>query len=155
MGLVRSHVLVSSGGAVRLVLDASESHGTGTGRFVLFTAGAGIHHVALFTANLRRSAVALDARGALLLPMTDTYYDDFATRWNLNDAAIKMLQEHGLMYDSDGADEFWHLYTDAFQERFFFEVVQRRGGYAGFGAANAPVRAAAQARQHRADAGFL
>jgi len=51
--------------------------------------------------------------------------------------------------------EFWHLCTDAFHERFFFGVVQRGGGYAGFGAANAPVRAAAQARQHPADAAFL
>lgn len=35
-----------------------------------------------------------------------------------------------------------------FHDRFFFEAVQRSAGYAGFGAANAPVRAAAQARQH-------
>ena len=154
-GLVRSRALVSPGGAVRLVLNASENDGTATGRFVMSTAGAGVHHVALSTANLRRSAVALEASGALLLPMTDNYYDDLAARWNLDDAAMKEVQGHGLMYDSDGAGEFWHLYTDAFHERFFFEVVQRRGGYAGFGAANAPVRAAAQARQHPADAAFL
>ena len=30
--------------------------------------------------------------------------------------------------------------------RLFFEVVQRRGGYDGYGAANAPVRMAAQRR---------
>ena len=39
-------------------------------------------------------------------------------------------------------------YTDEFWERFFFEVMQRTDGYAGFGAANTPVRVAAQARQH-------
>ena len=66
----------------------------------------------------------------------------------LDDAALVALQRHELLYDRDGAGEFWHLYTDAFHDRFFFEAVQRRGGYDGFGAANAPVRAAAQARQH-------
>ena len=30
--------------------------------------------------------------------------------------------------------------------RFFFEIVERRGGYSGFGAPNAPVRTAAQRR---------
>jgi 4-hydroxyphenylpyruvate dioxygenase len=55
-----------------------------------------------------------------------------------------------LLYDRDGPGEFWHLYTGAFHDRFFFEALQRRSGYAGFGAANAPVRAAAQARQYSA-----
>ena len=32
-----------------------------------------------------------------------------------------------------------------FEDRFFFEIVQRRG-YTGFGAANAPIRLAAQTR---------
>ena len=59
------------------------------------------------------------------------------------------------MHDGPGTTpepnkSLWHLYTDAFWDRFFFEVVQRSGGYAGFGAANTPVRAAAQARQHLA-----
>ena len=34
----------------------------------------------------------------------------------------------------------------AFADRFFFEIVERRG-YKGFGAANAPFRIAAQAQQ--------
>jgi 4-hydroxyphenylpyruvate dioxygenase len=53
------------------------------------------------------------------------------------------------------ADLFWHIHTDAFHDRFFFEAVQRAAGYAGFGAANAPVRAAAQARQHPVAREFL
>jgi 4-hydroxyphenylpyruvate dioxygenase len=40
-----------------------------------------------------------------------------------------------------------HAYTHAFRDRFFLEVVERRGGYAGFGAANAAVRMAAQRHQ--------
>ncbi len=149
-GLVLSRALVSPGGRVRLALNASDSRGTATGRFVSTFAGAGVHHVALSTPDIVRAASALEALGAPVLPMPENYYDDLAARWGLDDAALAELQRHGLLYDDDGAGRFWHLYTDAFHERFFFEVVQRADGYAGFGAANTPVRAAAQARQHPA-----
>jgi 4-hydroxyphenylpyruvate dioxygenase len=56
----------------------------------------------------------------------------------------------GLLYDRDPIGEFRHAYTDSFQDRFFFEIVERRDGYAGFGAANAAVRMAIQARLHPA-----
>ena len=38
------------------------------------------------------------------------------------------------------------MYTEPFEERFFFEIIQRRGGYAGYGAANVAVRLAAMAQ---------
>ncbi len=154
-GLVRSRALVSPGGKVRLALNASESRSTATGRFLSAYAGAGVHHIALSTADIERAAAGLEALGAPSLAMPANYYDDLASRWGLDDATLAALQQHGLLYDSDGQGEFWHLYTDAFHDRFFFEAVQRRGGYAGFGAANAPVRAAAQARQHPTESAFF
>jgi 4-hydroxyphenylpyruvate dioxygenase len=149
-GLVRSRALVSADGAVRLALNASESRATATGRFISAYAGAGVHHVALATDDIARTAAALRHAGAPLLPMPANYYDDLAARWPLEDADLASLQSYGLLYDQDTAGSFRHLYTDAFAERFYFEAVQRDGAYAGFGAANAPVRAAAQARQHPA-----
>ena len=151
-GLVLSRALVSPGGRVRLALNASDSRGTATGRFVSTFHGAGVHHIALSTPDIGRAASALEALGAPVLPMPENYYDDLAARWGLDDAALADLQRYALLYDDDGAGRFWHLYTDEFWERFFFEVVQRTDGYAGFGAANTPVRAAAQARQHPAAA---
>lgn len=149
-GLVLSRALVSPGGRVRLALNASDSRGTATGRFISTFAGAGVHHIALSTPDIGRAAAALEALGAPVLPIPENYYDDLAARWGLDDAMLTDLQRHALLYDDDGAGRFWHLYTAAFCERFFFEVVQRAGDYAGFGAANTPVRAAAQARLHPA-----
>jgi 4-hydroxyphenylpyruvate dioxygenase len=149
-GLVHSRALVSPDGSVRLALNASESRATATGRFLSAYAGAGVHHVALASADIIRTAAVLESEGAPLLPMPENYYDDLAARWALDDSELATLQQHALLYDRDGQGEFRNLYTDAFQDRFFFEAVERRGGYAGFGAANAPVRAAAQARQHPA-----
>ena len=100
-----------------------------------------------FRLDLDRLAGKLHGARALVLNSPNN-----PTGWT---ATLAELQAGGLMYDSDGAGRFWHLYTDAFRERFFFEAVRRDGGYAGFGAANTAVRAAAQARQHPADDLFL
>ena len=50
----------------------------------------------------------------------------------------------GVLYDRVKDGEFFHVYTQTFRDRFFFEIVQRRN-YDLFGAANTPVRLAAQA----------
>jgi 4-hydroxyphenylpyruvate dioxygenase len=50
----------------------------------------------------------------------------------------------GVLYDRDSGGELLHFYTPVVGERLFFEVVQRRGAYDGYGAANAPIRMAAQ-----------
>ncbi|HEX4173744.1 MAG TPA: TIM barrel protein [Acetobacteraceae bacterium] len=145
-GLVHSRALVSPNGKVRIVLNASEGRGTLTGRFVSLYAGAGVHHVALATPDITRTAREFATRHAPLLRMPSNYYDDLAARWALHEDALRQLQDHSLLYDRDDSGEFRHLYTDAFHDRFFFEAVERWSAYSGFGAANASVRTAAQAR---------
>jgi 4-hydroxyphenylpyruvate dioxygenase len=146
-GLVHSQALVNPDGKVRMVLNVSEGRGTLTGRFVSAFAGAGVHHVAVATPDIVRTAQEFGVGHVPLLAMPSNYYDDLSARWALDDATLSELQTHGLLYDRDDGGVFRHLYTDAFHDRFFFEAVQRQGGYAGFGAVNASVRAAAQARQ--------
>jgi 4-hydroxyphenylpyruvate dioxygenase len=41
------------------------------------------------------------------------------------------------------------IYTQTFEDRFFFEIVERRGGYIGFGESNAQTRLTAQTRSAR------
>jgi len=57
------------------------------------------------------------------------------------------VAELNLLYDCDENGEFLHAYTQTFDDRFFFEIVERRDGYQQYGAANAPVRMAAQAQR--------
>jgi 4-hydroxyphenylpyruvate dioxygenase len=64
----------------------------------------------------------------------------------LDDDTLSELQRFGLLFDRDEQGDFSHAYTDTFEDRFFFEIVQRRGGYQQFGAVNAAVRMAMQAR---------
>lgn len=49
-----------------------------------------------------------------------------------------------MLYDRDSRGEFFHFYTALLGPRLFIEVVPRRGGYGGYGAATAPARMAAQ-----------
>ena len=148
-GLIRSRALVDAAGTIRLPLNISESRETATGRFVSAYAGAGVHHIAFGCADIEAAVSGLRARGARMLPVPPAYYDDLAGRLELTPAALTRLQRLGLLYDRDEGGTYHQVYTAAFQDRFFCEVVQR-DGYSGFGAANAGARLAAQA-QRRAD----
>jgi 4-hydroxyphenylpyruvate dioxygenase len=147
MGLIQSRAMVSEGKAVRLPLNISESRETTTGRFLTTFSGAGVQHIAMESPDIRHTLDQLAARGTKLLPIPANYYEDIAARWGLDDERVAMLRAHNLLYDRDDSGEFLHAYTGPFDDRFFFEVVQRIGLYQQYGAANASVRMAAQAKQ--------
>jgi 4-hydroxyphenylpyruvate dioxygenase len=149
-GLVRSRTMVSADRSVRLPLNISESRETATGRFVSTYAGAGVQHIALLTDDIESALQQVRSRGGRVLPVPANYYEDIAARWGLDDTRIEALQRMNVLYDRDEAGEYLHAYTDPFDERFFFELVQRTGGYRGYGAANAGVRLAAQAQRRPA-----
>jgi ankyrin repeat protein len=86
-----------------------------------------------------------DNNGLTPLAIPDNYYNDIDVRFGLDAAMVAELRDHDVLYDRDGDGEYFQIYTPTFADRFFFEIVQRRA-YQGFGAPNAPVRLAAQAR---------
>ncbi|MDO9706965.1 bifunctional sugar phosphate isomerase/epimerase/4-hydroxyphenylpyruvate dioxygenase family protein [Paracraurococcus lichenis] len=147
-GIVRSRTLASPERSLRLPLNVSESRQTGTGRFVSAYAGAGVHHIAFAAPDA--AALVAAAPDAPMLEIPENYYDDLAARFGLPDEELAALQVGHLLYDRDAqGGSFVHAYTHAFQDRFFFEVVERRGGYDQYGAPNAAVRMAAQARRQK------
>ena len=94
---------------------------------------------------LLATAAALRERALPILPIPPNYYDDLDARWELDPALLETMQTSGILYDRDEAGgELFHLYTGMLGHRLFLEVVQRAGGYDGYGETNAPVRAAAQ-----------
>jgi 4-hydroxyphenylpyruvate dioxygenase len=145
-GLVLSRAMVDPTATLRVTFNISEARDTATNRLVSTYFGAGVHHIA-FTADDAGAAVErLRKAAAPMLAIPSIYYRDLAGRLGLDDAQVAELERLGLLFDNDAGGEFRQAYTASFQERFFFEVVERRGAYSGFGAANAPVRMAAQAR---------
>ena len=81
--------------------------------------------------------------------MTANYYADLASRFDLNTEALVDLQSFHILYDEDGDGGFYQLYSQPFAGGIFIEITQRRDGYAGYGAPNAPFRIAAQKRLFR------
>ncbi|GAA3002200.1 sugar phosphate isomerase/epimerase and 4-hydroxyphenylpyruvate domain-containing protein [Streptosporangium longisporum] len=97
-------------------------------------------HIALACDDLLATARRLRAEHPeLLLPIPGNYYDDLEARHDVDPC----LRELGVLYDRDADGEFLHLYTVTLG-RVFFEIVQRIGGYRGYGAVNAPIRLAVQ-----------
>lgn len=101
-------------------------------------------HIAFATTDALAAARAMRARGARLLDIGDNYYDDLDAR--LAPARLAELRECSVLYDRDEYGEYLHFYTHILGGRVFFEIVQRVGGYRGYGAVNSPVRMAAHRR---------
>ncbi len=148
-GLVKSQVIQAADGNLRLVLNASQSTRTQSSRFLADTFGSGVQHIAFATDDLLATVKQLTANGVKLLPIPENYYDDLEAKTDLSQARIDELKAHNILYDREGGAEFLQAYTETFDDRFFFELVERRGGYRSFGAVNAPIRLAAQARLAR------
>jgi len=145
-GLVRSRVVASKNGTVSFPLNISESRNTATARSVSTFSGAGVHHIAFSTDNIFEAVARLRANGTSILRIPPNYYDDLEARFEMDPKLIDRLRQHNVLYDRSGSGEFFQAYTEAFEDRFFCEIVQRVGGYALYGAVNAPARMAAQAQ---------
>ncbi|MCZ9881844.1 bifunctional sugar phosphate isomerase/epimerase/4-hydroxyphenylpyruvate dioxygenase family protein [Arthrobacter sp. B2a2-09] len=137
-GLVRSQVMQTSDRAVRLVLNLAPVIQQGNG-----TRKSYQEHIAFAVTDLVATARAAQARGLEFLQIPANYYEDLDARFALDPAFLATLKELNLLYDRDANGEFLHFYT-ATVGSVFFEMVERRGNYDGYGAPNAPVRHAVQ-----------
>jgi len=150
-GLIQSRVLESRDRGIRLPLNTSASPRTATARSLAAYGGGGVHHIAMATGDIFATMAALRAGNVPLLDIPDAYYDGLPAQHDLSADLIDAMRANGILYDRSGSGEFFHAYTRSFDGRFFFEFVERRGGYEGFGAVNASVRLAAQALSERAE----
>ena len=148
-GLVRSQVMTTRDRGVRLVLNLAPLHQQDGGPEAAGPAAAGVQrrtyqeHIAFAVDDLVATARAARDRGLDFLRIPANYYEDLDARFDLDPAFLATLRELNLLYDRDADGEFLHFYT-ATVGSVFFEMVERRGSYDGYGAPNAPVRHAVQ-----------
>ncbi len=154
-GIVRSQVVESADGALRIALNASQSQRTQSSRFLNEYFGSGVQHIAFGTGDIVATVARLKANGVEVLPIPENYYDDLEARVELSADRLKILKDNNILYDKDADGEYLQVYTNSFKGLFFLEIVERRG-YQGFGAINAPIRLNAQSRlaPDRAASGF-
>ncbi len=142
-GLVRSQVIENAEGTLRLTLNGAENNRTLAGHFVTKTFGSSVQHLAFATDDIFATA---EKMRLAILPVSENYYSDVEARLGLDPEFVARLRRYNIFYDRDGTGEFFQFYSPTFGEGFFFEIMERRGGYSGYGAPNAPFRIAAQKR---------
>ena len=148
-GLVRSQAIGNEDGSFRLTLNGAENRRTLAGQFIAETFGSGIQHLAFATDNIFATAAALRQNGLEPLAISPNYHDDLEARFGLEPELADRLRAENILYDRDGTAEYFQIYSQTFGEGFFFEIVERRGGYNSYGGPNAPFRIAAQRRRMR------
>lgn len=146
-GLVRSQAVET--GALRITLNGAEARRTLAGRFVEDSFGSAVQHIAFASDDIFATAAALAAAGFPILHIGGNYYDDVEARFGLDPALTARLRAANVLYDEDAGGQFFQLYSLTRPEGLFIEIVQRQGGYRGYGAPNAPFRIAAQKRATR------
>ncbi|MBT6095008.1 MAG: sugar phosphate isomerase/epimerase and 4-hydroxyphenylpyruvate domain-containing protein [Rhodospirillaceae bacterium] len=154
-GLVRSQAIEGRDGNVRITMNGVESGKTLAGQFAEESAGSAVQHIAFLSDDIFAAAERLRSNGFETLEISRNYYDDLEARFGLDAELADQLRDNNLLYDRDNdGGEYFQLYSRTFGSGFFFEVVERRGGYAGYGAMNAKIRIAAQKRLLRKSYNF-
>jgi 4-hydroxyphenylpyruvate dioxygenase len=148
-GLVRSQAIENADGSLRITLNGAENRRTLAGHFIAESFGSAVQHLAFATDDIFATVEALAANGFAPLVISPNYYDDLDARFGLEQDLLDRLKAGNILYDRDEHGEYFQLYSPNYGEGFFFEVVERRGPYRGYGAANAQFRIAAQKRQMR------
>jgi len=145
-GAFYSRVIGSPDKSVRIPINIGDGGATAAARFLETFGGGGVQQIAFSTSDLFSFVESARAAGVEFLSIPDNYYEDLGARYDLAPELIECMRALGVLYDRAKGGEFFHIYTKMFDERFFFEVVERRN-YDLFGAANTPVRLAAQANE--------
>lgn len=138
-GRLRSRALRPANGDLRVVLNVEDVRAGSPRR-------SGITQVAFACSDVVARVREMRARGVPLMPVPDNYYVDLDARLGVDPDLLAQLREHGLLYDRIGEGELLHAFTLPLPTGFHVELLERRGGYDGYGAAGTHVRLAAQAR---------
>jgi 4-hydroxyphenylpyruvate dioxygenase len=148
-GVVHSQAIESPEGEVRLNLNGAEGRRTFAASFLEDKFGAGVQHIALLSDDILETSALLEGHGFPRLAISANYYDDLQAQFGLADDLIARLQVENILYDRQDGTEYFQIYSQPIFNGFFFEIVERRRGYSGYGARNASARLAAQMKYQR------
>ncbi|PKF78203.1 3-keto-5-aminohexanoate cleavage protein [Vibrio sp. vnigr-6D03] len=145
-GLVKSQAMQTPDNRVAFTLNSSQASRTVSNKIMDTYAGTGVNHIAFSTRDIFAMAEKLASLNVKTMPVTDNYYDDLATRFGLSSEQLSLMRRFNILYDEDEHGVFYQLYSELFEGRFCFEIVQR-DGYRGFGAPNSQIRMTMQAKE--------
>ncbi|MFI8664346.1 hypothetical protein ACIGKR_30440 [Rhodococcus qingshengii] len=147
IGLVRSQALSlpTENGRIRISLNMGLCASPRNPALFILLEEGGISHVVCSWDDIFRTAKAMANLGWTPLPISPNYYLDLQARFGLGAEALKKMKQFGILYDADiSGGEFFHFFTATVEDDLHFEIVQRIGGYEGFGEVNSAARISAQ-----------
>ncbi len=103
--------------------------------------GAVIDSIALACRDIFATVERLRGNGVSFVPISGNYYDDLSAREVLDEATIERMRGQNIVFTRSATGTYYQAYTEAFEARFYFQIVQRTG-YDGYGAINEPLRTA-------------
>lgn len=143
-GVIRSQTLATKEGEVRFNLNSSSSNLTMAGSFLQKKFGSGVQHIAFQTDDIFETSRKLEDQGFKRLSLPGNYYRDLETTFGIEPELLRALKNENIFYDRDGIGEYFQIFSIPIFKGFFFEIVERRNKYEGYGARNAPFRIKAQ-----------
>lgn len=140
---LHSQVLVSHNSWVQLPINEPASPNSQIQEFLNVNRGPGIQHIALQTPNIVRVIAQLRAFGVSFLPVLANYYTHLQQRQGLplSAAEIEEIAKQQILVDWQETTPhavLLQIFTQPIfrQPTFFFELIERRVGAAGFGEGN-------------------
>lgn len=149
-GVIYSQVLESPEGEVRLNLNGAEDNDTFASKFLTNRFGAGTQHIALLSDDIFETSKILEASRFERLKIPGEYYNELQQKYGLAEDFVKKLRGSNILYTKNNG-EYLQIYSAPIFDGFFFEIVERRDQYQGYGSKNASARLAAQSNYKQSD----
>ena len=119
-------MLSSPDKSVRIPVNIGDGGATAVSRFIEAFGGGGVQQIAFATGDLFGFVEKAKAAGVEFLSIPDNYYEDLSARYDLESGLLERMRALGVLYDRTKGGEFFHIYTKMFDDRFFFEILERR-----------------------------
>jgi 4-hydroxyphenylpyruvate dioxygenase len=141
-GVMRSVGVANDTRSVRMLLNVSVVPSASPGRHAeAGRTGPVVDSIALGCQDIFATVARLRGNGVAFVPISGNYYDDLIAREVLDQATIERMRGQDIVFARSGTGTYYQAYTEAFEGRFYFQIVQRTA-YDGYGAINEPLRAA-------------
>jgi 4-hydroxyphenylpyruvate dioxygenase len=145
-GIIKSQIIKTENRTLQITLNGSDAPHTRANRFISSVRGPAVQHLAFATDDIFALAEMLQKQDFQILPQTQNYYEDVLARFDLDTDLLEKIRANNILYDEDEDGRFFQLFSKSIDNGLFFEFVERKARYIGFGAPNAPFRLAAQRR---------
>ena len=139
-GIIKSQAISSPEGEVRLNLNGSNNSQTIAGSFMTNKTGSSIQHIAFNTDDIFETVNILSENKFPFLQIDKKYYTQLQNKYDLDEKTLNNLKSNNILYDKNEFGEFFQIYSEPIFTGFFFEIVQRKQNYKGYGESNATHR---------------